>query len=197
MKIAIYETLLRTATRMLLAYTTPEQIIGLMKIFHKLFSADENFVPFDKWGKDVHPFTLSERGMSRIQALRSNELFDKVYRGGTAGMKKPYNLLYFLTQTLLLLSTNLDALELKVQMIKDEKKKEILSNILDKFKSVGYRISPRALYEKDIPRKEYTQQEYNKAKQKVLEIIDKVMHEYESVDLSPDEESYWKASLTP
>lgn len=197
MKIAIYETLIRTATRMLLAYTTPEQIIELMGLFHKLFSSDENFIPFDKWGKEVHPFTLSEKGMNRIQTLRSNELFDKVYRGGTAGMKEPYNLLYFLTQTLLLLSTNLDALELKIQMIRDEEKKENLSNILDKFKSVGYRISPRTLYEKEIPRKEYTQQDYNRAKQKVLEIIDRVMHEYDRVDLSPEEESYWEASLKP
>lgn len=196
MKIAISEHIIKLAMRMLRAYATPEQIIELMKKFQTLFMDEENFIPFSEWSYSLSPFTLSEQGLRKIESLRQDHLFDQAYRGGIAGMKKPYSLLPMLTQILILLPGHIDTLDIKTELTKEEEKKKELIQLQKKFSPVQYRIDPNNLY-LQIPEKRYTQQEYETAKHRVLDIIKRVIHDYQKVDLNPEEEEYWKASLKP
>ena len=192
--ISIPEHLRKLAARMMMAFRTPDEIIKALEIFRSLFRDDANFIPHQEWTKDTPPFTLSAKGHQEIESLRSDEIFGSIYRGGTAGMKKPYHLIYFLTQVLILLAASLESLELKACTEKDN---ELLKSLEKKLIKILPSLVSKEKKLVNTPREIASQGEYNKVKKGVLDTIDQLVKDYKGVKLTPEEREYWAKSLKP
>jgi|GEM_PF-4048555 len=200
MTTAIYHILRSVIARLIRAFYTPDRVITVLKIFKDLFSDDENFVPSKRWGRQqfvvwgpkTKPFTLSNKGMKALDELQSNADFKDIYRSGTAGMSKPYDLLYFLTQFLVLLPP----IEiLQYQKPESQEEENLIKGLLEKFKNVTYAIDTQTLYKKLIPLRKYTPEQYQEAKTVVMDIIDQVSREYRNISLTEEEKKYWSRNL--
>ena len=181
----------------LISAETPEQVLKVMDIFRKLLSDDDNFIDPSEWGKtedgkEVMPFSFSDKGLARVEGFRSYKPFEHVYRSGTAGIKKEhYSLLYFLTQFLVTLAFFADSIDLMGLSKSNEEEREALESLKNKFTQLKYRVNPRQIYHKIPVNKKFSQEEYEKAKSEILDVIKRVEDDYESVkDLTKHEEDF-------
>lgn len=192
MKISIFDNIKIIGSMLHISAETPEQILKVLGIFEDLLSDNSNFIDPEKWGskinkKEVVPFSFSEKGLSKIENLKNKfPAFKHVYKGGIAGISNEfYSLIYFISQFLVAITSYVDSMEFRNP--KNNKEKEILENLKNKYKKIDYRVNTRELYNK-IPRKPHSKEEYKNAKQYLLNIIGEVKKDYKKLDNLSEEE---------
>lgn len=184
----IFDPLRIIASRLVLAFDRPHTILKALNEFEKLFKDDSNFIDPEKWGeKQRLPFTLSDSGMAKMQELKNkSDTFDKIYRAGIAQMERQgYSLMYFLTQYLIVAKSTGQYMEIMA----DHDGLDSLKEKAQKIDAIPLNL--KELYQTKIPHKKYTQEEAQKAKRILLDVIQKFKQAFESLELSPEEEKYF------
>ena len=193
---AIIPNLRLIASRMLLAFDTPETVVDVLGEFEKLFQNEDNYKKPEEWGtensgKEIPPFALSEKGLSELKRLRdSSDTFISIYNKGTAGLKEyEYNLVYFLTQYIIVIASIPDFIflinETREPIAPLVKKIEVLKDVTNK-------VSPKNIYDNIVPMKKYTAEEAGKAKRTLINLIKSIREDFEKVEpLSEKEEKYF------
>lgn len=187
-KIRVVAIMLRLST------ATPKQIVRAMGAFRDLLRDKSNFIDPEKWGsliegKRVMPFSFSQKGLSEIEILKDKyPEFKKIYSGGIAGIKgEYYNLIYFLSHFLELFPMFEESLEFRKPS--DENEKGIIESLKDKYNAVEHDENMiRKLI--SISAKPVSENEYNKLKNQIFDIIRRIENNYKKVDLSEKEEAY-------
>lgn len=192
---------IKALAKIILARSTPKEIVEVMGFFQSLLDDDDNFTPYDTWKEQIDALTFSEKGLKKLESnpYTKEDYEKKFYK---RDQHLPPSLLYCVSQYL----SNRASMVFDAVDVAEDDDNQILKSLKEKYKKLRQKgnnedwmpgkpiawVSPYHHIMPHVPRPPYNEAKYAELKSSLKKILASIKSVYNDFNLTTEEEALLK-----